>query len=45
VSYFFGAYDLHADVLFGSYRLAKTAPEVLACYRSVRRRYAEHRRI
>jgi homeodomain-containing protein/DDE superfamily endonuclease len=45
VGYFFGAYDVHADVLFGSYRLAKTTNEVLAFYRQIRRRYPDHRRI
>ena len=45
VGYFFGAYDLHADVLFGGYRLAKTATEVLAFYTSIRRRYADHLRV
>jgi transposase len=45
VGYFFGAYDVHADVLFGGYRLAKTAPEVLAFYQGIRRRYPEHRRL
>jgi transposase len=45
VGYFFGAYDVHADVLFGGYRLAKTASEVLAFYKSIRRRYAEHVRV
>jgi hypothetical protein len=38
VGYFFGAYDVHADALFGGYRLAKTTTEVLAFYRSIRRR-------
>jgi len=45
VGYFFGAYDLHADVLFGGYRLAKTTNEVLAFYKFIRRRYADHLRI
>jgi transposase len=45
VGYFFGAYDVHADVLFGGYRLAKTAAEVLAFYKSVRRRYPDYLRI
>jgi transposase len=45
VGYFFGAYDVHADVLFGGYRLAKTAGEVLAFYKSIRRRYPAHLRI
>ena len=45
VGYFFGAYDVHADVLFGGYRLAKSAGEVLAFYRSIRRRYADHLRL
>ena len=45
VGYFFGAYDVHADVLFGSYRLAKTTCEVLAFYKQIRRRYPHHRRI
>jgi hypothetical protein len=38
VGYFFGAYDVHADVLFGGYRLAKSTTEVLAFYQSIRRR-------
>ena len=41
VGYFFDAYDLHADVLFGGYRLARTTSEVLALYKYVRRRYSE----
>jgi hypothetical protein len=45
VGYFFGAYDFHADVLFGGYRLAKTTSEVLAFYKYIRRRYPEHLRI
>jgi len=45
VGYFFGGYDVHADLLFGGYRLAKTATEVLAFYRSIRRRYPDHLRI
>ena len=45
VGYFFGAYDVHADVLFGGYRLAKTTTEVLAFYKYIRRRYPEHLRI
>jgi len=45
VGYFFGAYDVHADVLFGGYRLAKSATEVLAFYASIRRRYANHLRV
>jgi hypothetical protein len=45
VGYFFGAYDVHADILFGGYRLAKTASEVLACYQSIRRRYPDHLRV
>lgn len=43
--YFFGGYDIHADVLFGGYRLAKTTHEVLAFYKSIRRRYADHLRV
>jgi hypothetical protein len=39
VGYFFGAYEVHADLLFGGYRLAKTTTEVLAFYQSIRRRY------
>lgn len=31
MGYFFGAYEVHADVLFGGYRLAKTTNEVLPC--------------
>ena len=38
VGYFFGAYDVHADVLFGGYRLAKSTTEVLAFYQYIRRR-------
>ena len=45
VGYFFGAYDVHADVLFGGYRLAKTTNEVLAFYKQIRRRYPDHLRI
>lgn len=45
VGYFFGAYDVHADVLFGGYRLAKTTMEVLAFYRYIRRRYPDDLRI
>jgi DDE superfamily endonuclease len=45
VGYFFGAYDVHHDVPFGGYRLAKTAPEVLAFYQSIRRRYPDHLRM
>src|ERR1051326_2994984 len=35
VGYFFGAYDFHADVLFGGYRLAKTTHEVLGFYKYI----------
>jgi transposase len=45
VGYFFGAYDVHADVLFGGYRLAKTSTEVLAFYKYIRRRYPDRLRI
>jgi hypothetical protein len=45
VGYFFGGYDVHADVLFGGYRLAKTTHEVLAFYKYIRRRYPDHLRI
>ena len=45
IGYFFGAYDVHADTLFGGYRLAKTASEVLAFYKYIRRRYPENLRI
>lgn len=45
VGYFFGAYDVHADVLFGGYRLAKTTGEVLTFYKQIRRRYMAHVRI
>jgi transposase len=45
VGYFFGAYDVHADVLFGGYRLAKTTNEVLAFYKQIRRRYPDHLRV
>jgi len=41
VGYFFGAYDVHSDVLFGGYRLAKTTTEVLAFYKYIRRRYPD----
>jgi len=36
---------LHADVLFGGYRLAKSTIEVLALYQYIRRRYPDHLRI
>jgi hypothetical protein len=36
---------VHADVLFGGYRLAKRTTEVLAFYQSIRRRYPDHLRI
>jgi len=45
VGYFFGAYDVHADMLFGGYRLAKSTTEVLAFYQYIRRRYPDHLRI
>jgi hypothetical protein len=45
VGYFFGGYDVHADVLFGGYRLAKSTAEVLAFYKYIRRRYPDHVRI
>lgn len=45
IGYFLGAYDVHADVLFGGYRLAKTTTEVLAFYRYIRRRYPDDLRI
>jgi hypothetical protein len=45
VGYFFGAYDVHADVLFGGYRLTKTTTEVLAFYKYIRGRYPDHLRI
>jgi transposase len=45
VGYFLGAYDVHADVLFGGYRPAKTAGEVLAFYKRIRRRYTPEQRI
>jgi homeodomain-containing protein/DDE superfamily endonuclease len=45
VGYFFGAYDVHADVLFGGYRLAKSTTEVLAFYKTIRRRYPDDLRI
>jgi hypothetical protein len=45
VGYFFGAYDVHADLLFGGYRLAKTTTEVLAFYHYIRRRYPPEQRI
>ncbi|MBV9357812.1 MAG: transposase [Chloroflexi bacterium] len=43
--YFLGGYDVHDDLLFGSYGLAKTSGEVLAFYQAVRRRYPRDRRI
>src|SRR5207253_726633 len=45
VGYFFGGYDVHADVLFAGYRLAKTTNEVLAFYKYIRRRYPDQLRI
>ena len=39
------AYDVHADVLFAGYCLAKSTAEVLAFYKSIRRRYPERLRI
>jgi len=45
VGYFFGGYDVHADVLFGGYRLANTTHEVLAFHKYIRRRYPDHLRI
>jgi hypothetical protein len=45
IGYFFGGYDVHADALFGGYRLAKRTSEVLAFYKYIRRRYPEHLRI
>jgi hypothetical protein len=45
VGYFFGAYDVHADLLFGRYRLAKTTTEVSAFYKYIRRRYPAEQRI
>jgi DDE superfamily endonuclease/Homeodomain-like domain len=45
VGYFFGAYDVHGDVLFGGYRLAKSTAEVLAFYKYIRRRYPDHLRV
>ena len=45
VGYFFGAYDVHADTLFGGYRRAKDAAQVLAFYRTIRRRYPAGRRV
>src|SRR5262245_41934258 len=44
-SYFFGAYDVHADTLFGSSRRAKDAAQVLAFYCTIRRRYPARRRV
>jgi DDE superfamily endonuclease len=43
--YFLGGYDVHDDLLFGGYLLAKTSGEVLAFYQAVRRRYPADRRI
>jgi hypothetical protein len=45
IGYFFGAYDVHGDVLFGGYRLTKRTTEVLAFYKYIRRRYPDHLRI
>ncbi len=45
IGYFFGAYDVHADVLFGGYRLTKSTTEVLAFYKYIRRRYPDQLRI
>jgi hypothetical protein len=45
VGHYFGAYDVHSDVLFGGHRLAKTTTEALAFYKSMRRRYTDHLRI
>ncbi|MBV8714997.1 MAG: IS630 family transposase [Chloroflexi bacterium] len=45
IGYFFGAYDVHADVLIGGYRMTKTSTEVLAFYKYIRRRYADNLRI
>ena len=45
VGYFFGGYDVHADVLFGGYRLAKTTNEVPAFYKYIRQRYPDQLRI
>src|SRR5919206_1005446 len=45
VGSFLGAYDVDADVLFGGYRLAKTAGGVLAFYELVRRRYPPEQRV
>jgi len=39
------AYDVHADVLFAGYCLAKSTAEVSAFYKSIRRRYPEWLRI
>jgi len=36
---------VHADVLFAGYCLAKSTAEVLAFYKSIRRRYPERLRI
>jgi hypothetical protein len=38
-------YDVEADLLFGSYHLAKTSGEVLAFYQAIRRRYPAALRI
>lgn len=45
VGYFLAAYDVHADRLFGAYRMAKTAPEILALYRTIRQRYPRDQRL
>ncbi|HEY3059583.1 MAG TPA: transposase [Chloroflexota bacterium] len=45
VGNFFGAYGVHADVLSGGYRLARSTSEVLAFYKSIRRRYPDQLRI
>jgi hypothetical protein len=45
VGYFFGAYDVHDDLLCGSCRLAKTSGEVLGFYEALRRRYPAEQRL
>src|SRR5436305_6259120 len=43
VGYFFGGYDVHADVLFGGSRLANQRSAHV--YKYIRRRYPDHLRI
>jgi transposase len=45
VRYFFGAYDVHADRLFGRLRAHKSARDVLGFLRTIRMRYPARQRI